>query len=177
MLALLDPSRQEIPEYAEYLGAIQRAVREVNSHFEREGWTPIRLLIEDDFPQSVAAYKQFDVLLVNAIYDGLNLVAKEAPIVNERDGVLILSENAGAHEELGRWAISVNPFDVDGQAEAIRAALELPEHERRERRERICAHVREHDLAAWIAAQLADFDRSAPAEAQRPRLAERFRRG
>src|SRR5947208_5371475 len=95
MLALLDPSRQDIPEYAEYLGAIQRAARVVNDRFQREGWTPIDLQIRDDFPQTVAAYKQFDVLLVNAIFDGLNLVAKEAPLVNERDGVLILSENAG----------------------------------------------------------------------------------
>ena len=70
-------------------------------------------------PRSVAAYKQYDVLLVNAVFDGLNLVAKEAPLVNERDGVLVLSENAGAHEELGDLAISINPFDVAGQAGAI----------------------------------------------------------
>src|SRR5262245_44485959 len=154
MLALLDPSRQDIPEYAEYLGAIQRAVRDVNGHFQREGWTPIHLLIEDNFPQAVAAYKQFDVLLVNAIYDGLNLVAKEAPLVNERDGVLILSENAGVHDELGDWALTVNPFDVAGQAEAIHQALTMPVLERRERLEAIRAWVRENDLAAWIDLQL-----------------------
>src|SRR5256884_2637912 len=131
MLALLDPSRQDIPEYAEYLGAIQRTARVVNDRFQQEGWTPIDLQIRDDFPQAVAAYKQFDVLLVNAIYDGLNLVAKEAPLVNDRDGVLILSENAGVHEELGEWALSVNPFDISGQAEAIHAALQLPVEERR----------------------------------------------
>ena len=94
----------------------------------------------------MAAYKQYDVLLVNAIFDGLNLVAKEAPLVNERDGVLILSENAGAHEELGRWAITVNPFDVSAQAEAIHQALEMPADERRARIEAIRSHVREHDL-------------------------------
>ena len=106
-------------------GAIQRAARHVNDRFQREGWTPIDLRIEDNFALSVAAYKQYDVLLVNAIYDGLNLVAKEGPLVNERDGVLILSENAGAHEELGEWALSVNPFDVEAQAEAIHAAIEM----------------------------------------------------
>jgi trehalose 6-phosphate synthase len=159
MLALLDPTRQDIPEYAEYLGAIQRAARAVNDRFQREGWTPIDLRIDDDFPRSVAAYKQYDVLLVNAIYDGLNLVAKEAPLVNERNGVLILSENAGAHEELGRWALSVNPFDVAGQAEAIHAALELEPAEREARLEAIRGHVRAHDLTEWIAAQLADLDR------------------
>ncbi len=161
MLALLDPSRQEIPEYSEYLGAIQRTARRVNDRFQRNGWIPIDLQIADDFPQSVAAYKQFDVLLVNAIYDGMNLVAKEAPLVNQRDGVLVLSENAGAHEELGEWALTVNPFDVAGQAEAIHAALDLPQEERRRRLEGIRTHVREHDLRSWIGAQLAEFDRGA----------------
>ena len=176
MLALLDPSRQDIPEYAEYLGAIQRAARDVNGHFQQDGWTPIQLHIEDNFAQAVAAYKQFDVLLVNAIYDGLNLVAKEAPLVNERGGVVILSENAGAHEELGEWALSVNPFDVEGQAEALAAALRMPEDERRERQRRMQAHVREHDLAAWIAAQLDDFDRGTSSRRRRLSLAGRFRR-
>jgi trehalose 6-phosphate synthase len=159
MLALLDPSRQDIPEYSEYLGAIQREARRVNNRFQREGWTPIELRIEDNFPESVAAYKQFDVLLVNAIFDGMNLVAKEAPLVNTRDGALVLSENAGVHAELGEWAVSVNPFDVYGQAEAIHRALELPSAERRDRLEAIRAHVREHDQAEWIANQLGDLDR------------------
>jgi len=156
---LLDPSRQEIPEYAEYVGAIQREARRVNDRFQQEGWTPIDLRISDDFPQAVAAYKDFDVLLVNAIFDGLNLVAKEAPLVNERDGVVILSENAGAHEELGDWVLTVNPFDVAGQAEAIHRALELPLDERHERLDAIRSWVREHDLAAWIELQLEALDR------------------
>jgi trehalose 6-phosphate synthase len=164
MLALLDPSRQDIPEYAEYLGAIQRAARRVNDRFQQDGWMPIDLRIEDKFVETVAAYKQFDVLLVNAIFDGLNLVAKEAPLVNERDGVLVLSENAGSHEELGEWALTVNPFDVEGQAEAIHAALTMPRDERRARLEAIRAHVRSHDVTDWLEAQLADLDRlTAPA--------------
>jgi trehalose 6-phosphate synthase len=81
--------------------------------------------------------------------------------VNERDGVLILSENAGAHEELGEWALTVNPFDVSGQAEAIHEALEMPREERRVRLDAICTHVRDHDLGAWLAALLADLDRVA----------------
>jgi trehalose 6-phosphate synthase len=174
MISRLDPSRQDIPEYAEYLGAIQREARRVNDRFQRDGWTPIWLEIADDFARSVAAYKEFDVLLVNPIFDGLNLVAKEAPLVNERDGVLVLSENAGVHEELGRWALTINPFDVAGQAAAIREALEMPEVERRARIEAIRAHVREHDLEAWIGAQLADLDRAG--RRTRPHL-PRLRRG
>ena len=158
MLALLDPSRQDIREYNEYLAAIETAARAVNERFARDGWMPVDLQVADDFPQAVAAYKQFDVLLVNAIFDGLNLVAKEAALVNVRDGVLVLSENAGVHEELSEWAIGVNPFDVAGQAAAIHAALELPVDDRRARLAAIRAHVRTNDIAAWIGAQLATID-------------------
>jgi trehalose 6-phosphate synthase len=159
MLALLDPSRQDIPEYAEYLGAIQRAARRVNDRFQQGGWIPIDLRIEDNFAETVAAYKQFDVLLVNAIFDGLNLVAKEAPLVNERDGVLVLSENTGSHEELGEWALTVNPFDVEGQAHAIHTGLSMAAEDRQARLEAIQAHVRAHGVGEWLEAQLADLDR------------------
>ena len=159
MLALLDPSRQDVPEYSEYLAAVQREARTVNDRFQHEGWLPIDLNIADNFAHSVAAYKQYDVLLVNAVFDGLNLVSKEAPLLNTRDGVLILSENTGSYEELSEWALTVNPFDVYGQAQAIHEALTMPLEERRRRLEATRAHVREHDLAKWIAAQLADLDR------------------
>jgi trehalose 6-phosphate synthase len=164
MLALLDPSRQDITQYSAYLAAIGAAAAAVNERFARDGWQPVVLEIQDDFPRSVAAYKGYDVLFVNAVSDGLNLVAKEAPLVNERDGVLVLSTNAGACEELGEWAVTVDPFDVAGQAEALHRALELGAEERHARATAIRSHVREHDLAAWLAAQLADLDRvAAPA--------------
>ena len=150
MLALLDPSRQDIPEYVDYLGAVER---EANSLGDA-----VDLRIGDDFARSVAAYKQFDVLLVNAVFDGLNLVSKEAPYVNTRNGVVVLSENAGSHEEIGEWAVSVNPFDVSGQADAIYAALTMDDAEKRRRLAAIRAHVREYDVVAWAAAQLADLD-------------------
>ena len=159
MLAKLDPSRQDIPEYAEYLGAVQREARRVNDRFQGNGWVPIDLRIDDNFALAVAAYKQFDVLLVNAIFDGMNLIAQEASLVNERDGVVILSENTGAHEQIGEFAITVNPFDVSGQAVALFEALEMPAAERQSRIEGMRAHVREHDLIAWIDAQLGDIDR------------------
>ena len=108
--------------------------------------------------ERVAAYKAYDVLLVNAIFDGMNLVAKEAPLVNQRDGVLILSENAGSHEELAPWAISVNPFDIQQQADAIYQALTMGAGERRRRLEAIRTHLREHDMDEWIDGQLRDLD-------------------
>ena len=158
MLALLDPSRPEIPEYAEYVGAIQRVSREVNDrHYMTGMWQPIDLRVSDNFPEAVAAYKHYDVLLVNAIFDGMNLIAKEAPLVNERDGVLILSENAGAYGELKDHALVVNPFDIQEQADAIYAALEMPAEERHTRIEGIRTQVREHDIKRWIDTQLADL--------------------
>ena len=154
MLALLDPSRQSVSEYAAYLEAIETAFADVTA---RHGEV-VELRVADNFPQSVAAYKQFDVLLVNAVYDGLNLVATEGPLVNERDGVLVLSVNAGAHEELAPWCLTVNPFDVWGQSEALHEALSLDADERRRRREAICEHVQRHDVHAWLGGLLQDLD-------------------
>ena len=154
MLALLDPSRQSVREYVEYVAAIERTSDEINARHPHA----IDLQVADNFQRSVAAYKQFDVLLVNAVYDGMNLVAKEAPLVNTRDGVLVLSENAGAHEELGEWAVTVNPFDVWGQAEALHQALGMDPAERKRRREGICNQVRTHDVHAWLDGLLADLD-------------------
>ena len=153
MLALLDPSRQAIPEYVEYVAAVEHAVEHVNGRHRGS----VELRIADNFPQSVAAYKQYDVLLVNSVYDGLNLVAKEGPLVNTRDGVLVLSENAGANEELREWCVTVNPFDVWGQAEALHQALTLDAADRRQWREAICAHVRAHDVHEWLDALLGDL--------------------
>ena len=154
MLALLDPSRQAIPEYVDYVADIERAVREVNDRFG----PAIDVQVADDFPRSVAAYKQYDVLLVNPVSDGLNLVAKEGPLVNQRDGVLVLSENAGAYAELAEWAIGVNPFDVWGQAQALHEALAMEPSERRRRADGLRDQVQEHDLSHWLAGLLADLE-------------------
>ncbi len=159
MLALLDPSRQDLAAYSEYLVAIQREARRLNERFGTDGWQPIDLRVGDNFHQAIAGYKQFDVLLVNPIFDGMNLVAKEAPFVNGRGGVVVLSENAGAHEGLGEWTLTVNPFDIEGQAEALHRALTMPPAERRRRSAAITAYVRENDVESWSRAQLEDLDR------------------
>jgi trehalose 6-phosphate synthase len=158
MVALLAPSRQDIPEYAEYMRDVETAARDVNERFGRDDWQPVALDVADDFLRSVAGYKQFDVLLVNPVFDGLNLVTKEAFLVNQQDGALVLSENAGVHEELGEWAITVNPIDVSGQAEALYEALMLEPGERRRRGDAIREHVRTHDIQKWVEGQLLDLD-------------------
>ena len=125
-IAQLMPSRTDVPEYAEYLERIEAVVAVVNHRHGSPDWMPIQLKLRDDLEEAVAAYKHYDVLMVNAMFDGMNLVAKEGPMVNERAGVSILSENTGAHEELGEYALSVNPFDIQQLADTIHAALTMP---------------------------------------------------
>ncbi len=132
-IAQLMPSRTDVPQYAEYLERIEALVAVVNHRHGTPDWMPIQLKLRDDLDEALAAYRHYDVLLVNAMFDGMNLVAKEGPIVNERNGVSILSENTGAHEELGDFALSVNPFDIQELADAIYAALTMGDAERRER--------------------------------------------
>jgi trehalose 6-phosphate synthase len=160
MLSCLDPSRLDISEYEDYLEAIESEVKMLNERFAQPDWVPIDLEIEDDFYRSMAAFRQYDVLFVNALYDGLNLVAKEAPMVNRRDGVLILSENTGAHEELGKYALSIDPLDVSGQADAIHEALTMAPDERRRRIDGLRSCIRRHDLSWWINGLLGDLDRA-----------------
>ena len=155
-LALLQPSRQDVTEYVDYLERIRRTVADLNLKHGTPDWQPIDLRLVDDINLAVAAYKQFDVLLVNPIADGMNLVAKEAILVNERDGVLLLSETTGAHAELGRMALTVYPFDVDQQAEAMWTAITMGAEERQGRREACASVVRRNDLHRWLEVQLED---------------------
>jgi trehalose 6-phosphate synthase len=154
LLARLDPSRESIPEYAAYRRSIDDAVDEL----EKRHPGSVRVELADDFERSLAAYKQYDVLFVNPVFDGLNLVAKEGPLLNERAGVLVLSENAGAHEELAPWVVTINPSDVEGQARALHEALTMDEAERRRRAEALAEQVRENDVGRWLEAVLADLN-------------------
>ena len=156
-LARCQPSRGDIPEYARYAEDIQNVADEINEKHATGSWRPIELSMEDDFPLSVAAYKNYDVLLVNAVRDGMNLIAKEAVIANEKNGVLLLSENAGAHEELGEHALTVNPFDIDEQADALYKALTMPDDERARRAEELEQTIRSNTIEEWVEAQLRDI--------------------
>jgi trehalose 6-phosphate synthase len=170
--ALLQPSRQDVDEYVEYLSRIEDVVSYINTKHGNTDWMPIDLRIESNIHRAVAAYKHYDVLLVNPIYDGMNLIAKEAPLLNERDGVMILSENAGAHEELGSFAISINPFDVDDQADALHRALVMPADERADRIREIKRIVRENDVGKWLSAQQADIAKKRLADRRRAQRAK-----
>lgn len=155
-LALVQPSREDVQEYVEYLESIRRLVDDVNANHGKPGWQPIELSLEGNMDLVLAGYKTFDVLVVNPIADGMNLVAKEAVLLNQRDGVLALSENAGAHEELGEHAVTLHPFDIQQQADAIYAALTTDAADRHERMSAAKAQVRENDVAKWLKDQLSD---------------------
>ena len=156
-IAQLMPSRTDVPEYAEYLERIEAVVAVVNHRHGSPDWMPIQLKLRDDLEEAVAAYKHYDVLIVNAMFDGMNLVAKEGPLVNERAGVSILSENTGAHEELGEYALSVNPFDIQELADSIHAALTMPASERQRRHQGLTAIVTARNPGDWVDDQLADI--------------------
>jgi trehalose 6-phosphate synthase len=158
-IAQLMPSRTDVAEYAEYLERIEAVVAVVNHRHGSPDWMPIQLKLRDDLEEAVAAYKHYDVLIVNAMFDGMNLVAKEGPMVNERDGVSILSENTGAHEELGDCALSVNPFDIQELADSIHAALTMHPDERRRRHEGLIRTVTARNPGDWVDDQLADIRR------------------
>jgi len=158
-IAQLMPSRSDVPEYAEYLERIEAVVAVVNHRHGSPDWMPIQLKLRDDLEEAVAAYKHYDVLMVNAMFDGMNLVAKEGPMVNERAGVSILSENTGAHEELGEYALSVNPFDIQELADSLHAALTMAPGERARRLAGLQANITARNPGDWIDDQLRDIGR------------------
>jgi trehalose 6-phosphate synthase len=160
-LAQMMPSRTDVTQYAEYLERIEALVAVVNHRHGTPDWMPIQLKLRDDIDEAMAAYKHYDVLLVNAMFDGMNLVAKEGPVINQRNGVTILSENTGAHEELGSCALSVNPFDVQELADSIHAALTMSPDERAQRAGGLRDIVTSRDPGDWIDEQLADIRKKA----------------
>ncbi|HSJ53402.1 MAG TPA: trehalose-6-phosphate synthase [Anaerolineae bacterium] len=153
-LALLVPSRMDLKEYQDYLSEVMASAGQVNARYGSSEWEPVRVLVGDSYPRALAAMQRYDVLLVNSIADGMNLVAKEGPIVNEQQGVLILSERTGAREQLEAGALVVAPCDVFATAEAMHQALSMPLETRTEWTSRLRWTIERQDIAAWLCGQL-----------------------
>jgi trehalose 6-phosphate synthase len=156
--ALLHPSRRSILEYRAYTEECLAVAERINTEFREPGWKPIEVQVQDDFDQVLAAYTLYDVLVVNTLYDGMNLVAKEGPLLNRADGVLILSRNAGAFAELGEHAVPVDPVDVSGTAEAMHRALSVEPQERAGRARALRRLAAARTPARWAEEQLADLE-------------------
>jgi trehalose 6-phosphate synthase len=154
-IALVYPSRQGLADYLAYGAEVTHTAERINHTWGTEKWTPIVLHMEDDRPRSLASLTVFDVLLVNPVRDGLNLVAKEGSLLNGADGVLVLSREAGAWEELSEAAVGINPFDVAGTADALHTALSMDPAERRTRAARLRSLVLARTAADWLEDQLA----------------------
>jgi trehalose 6-phosphate synthase len=158
-LAFAYPSRHDLPEYREYTAAVQRIAAEINDEFGTEDWVPLILAVNDDYPRSLAAYGLADVLVVNPIRDGMNLVAKEGPILSVQGCALILSREAGAASELADDALMINPYDVSQTARTLNQALLMPPEERRSRTAGLVAAATALPPQQWFADQLAALDR------------------
>ena len=157
-VAFAYPSRHDLPEYREYTASVQRMARQIVDEFGTDDWNPLILEVNDDYARSLAAYRLADVLLVNPIRDGMNLVAKEGPILSDRGCALVLSTEAGAAAELGPHALLVNPYDVTGTAEALHEALVMEDSERRRRAAALAREATALPPARWFADQLSALD-------------------
>ncbi len=153
-VAFAYPSRQDLAVYRDYTAEVQRLAGEINDRYGTPSWRPVVLHVKDDFARSLAAYRLADVALVNPIRDGMNLVAKEVPVVSDAGCALVLSREAGAHEELGEDAITVNPYDVVQTAEALHEALSMRPEDRTERGKRLAAAATALPPARWFLDQL-----------------------
>jgi trehalose 6-phosphate synthase len=160
MLMLLVPSRMEVDEYQSYLQEIMGEAGMINAEYSDAFWEPVRIIVGNNYPRAIAAFQIYDVLLVNPIVDGMNLVAKEGSLVNQRDGVLLLSEHAGAFYELGEHALVVSPFDIYSTAEAMHRALTMPAEEKTTRAEALRKQVQGANVKAWFIDQLEDAIRA-----------------
>lgn len=153
-LAMLVPSRMEVVEYQNYLDELMAAAGRVNAKYGDSEWEPVRVMVGDNYPRAIATLQRYDILLVNSIADGMNLVAKEGPIVNQMDGVVVLSERTGARQQLEEGAIVISPCDIYATAQAMHRALLMSQEERRRRVDHLVRIIEENDINAWLCAQL-----------------------
>ena len=153
-LALLVPSRMEVEEYQKYLNELMGAAGQVNAKYGDSVWEPVRVVVGENYPRAVAALQLYDVLLVNSIADGMNLVAKEGPVVNQQQGVLVLSERTGARQQLESGALVIPPLDISATANALHQALIMPADERKEKADRLRELIEREDIVDWLCKQL-----------------------
>jgi trehalose 6-phosphate synthase len=158
-LAFAYPSRSTLPEYRAYTERVRQVAAEITAEFGTPDWNPLVLEVKDDYPRSLAACTVADVLLVNPIRDGMNLVAQEGPVLSERGCALVLSREAGAAATLDGDALLVNPYDVSETAAALHRALAMPDAERRRRSDALAATAAASPPARWFGDQLAALDR------------------
>jgi trehalose 6-phosphate synthase len=149
-----NPSREDLPAYREYTADIERLAQDLNDEFGTENWTPVQLDIVDDYPAALALLRRTDVLFVNSVRDGMNLVVLEGLVLSEREPAVVLSRETGAAEILGEDALIVNPFDISATAAALDQALSMPREERAPRAERMRAAAVKLPPDAWFQAQL-----------------------
>jgi len=157
-LAFLVPSRQALPIYRRTTSEVEAIIKEINSQFGTEDWTPIHAFLDNDRTRALAAMQYYDVLLVNPIIDGMNLVAKEGAIVNQRNGVLVLSRTAGAYQQLAKGSIPTSPIDVIETAQALYKAITLSPEEKRTKALLARQAVERSDLNMWLTRQIRDVN-------------------
>jgi trehalose 6-phosphate synthase len=158
-IAFLVPSRVHLKPYQRYNQDTFQLVEEINARHGTADWKPIEVFFENNYIQALAGMRLYDVLLVNAVIDGMNLIAKEGPTVNERDGVLVLSETVGAHEQLGEYALTVAPADLEGTVQSLYTALTMPAAEKKRRARALKSSIEKEDLSNWLYCLLDDASR------------------
>ncbi len=157
LLQFLVPSRSELGVYQTYTDEVFEAVDSINDEYGDGDWQPVHVFYENNYAQGIAGMCLYDVLFVNPVIDGMNLVSKEGPLVNERDGVLVLSELAGSYEQLSEYALGVTPTDLEGSVRALRSALTMAPDERRRRAAALKRLIQEEDITFWLERQLRDL--------------------
>lgn len=149
-----NPSREDLPSYREYTASIERLADDINDEFGTDDWNPLIVEIADNYPGALSVMRRSDVLFINSVRDGMNLVVLEGLVLSERHPAVVLSNTAGAAEVLGADALQVNPFDVSAAAESLHAALQMSKEERAERSARMREAAIRLPPVAWFQAQL-----------------------
>ncbi|MCH8826183.1 MAG: trehalose-6-phosphate synthase [Chloroflexi bacterium] len=156
-LAFLAPSRTRVRQYQRYAEEVEQHVQNVNNTYGTDTWTPIHTFYENNYTQAIAGLRLYDVLLVNPVIDGMNLVAKEGPVVNTKEGMVVLSESVGAHDQLRGGALSVSPTDIEGTMQAMHSAIVMPPDERTKRWSSMYEVVEREDVTHWLKLQIEDM--------------------